>query len=193
MSVLFLSESSQAICKPILVLKATCAFETSLPERSQTFLFGRFVAWGGEWKSFLPCCLQVPSLTAPALNKRALLQCQLFSGPSPHGDSPSEAPGASHHAAAGKAAARKGLCTVADGSVNHGPYGKQHTPSCHPGIKAVSLPRAEPAVPFSGQRPHVPGWPGLDTGAGASGRVANLGSSCYLTLCKSIRCTHTCC
>lgn len=36
MSVLFLSGSSQAICKPILVLKAMCAFETSLSERSQT-------------------------------------------------------------------------------------------------------------------------------------------------------------
>lgn len=64
MSMLFFSESSQAICKPILVLKAMCAFETSLPERGQTDFSLDALLLEESRRS-----LQVPSLTAPALGQ----------------------------------------------------------------------------------------------------------------------------
>ena len=105
--------------------------------------------------------------------------------------------GGSCRALAGRGAAKKGLCTAADGSVlcaNCSPCRKQLAPACRPVNKAVCHSHVlKQQCPFQGPGsvllPCV-----LGMGAGASGRAADLSSWCHPVLCKwGLARAYACC
>lgn len=128
--------------KPRVLLKCVCLREARL------VLLRHLAAQGREWRFSCPALHRSLCELCLSCDKRDLLRCQLFSALPivvtallvPFSLEAPRTDGGLCCARAGRAAAKQGLCTAADGGGWHAsrsPCGKQVTLSCHPVNKAV--------------------------------------------------------